>query len=91
MGADGVHVGQTDMPAREARRLLPKDSILGVSVSNIDQARTVLQDSVADYIGIGPIWYTASKTLTTDLLGPRGASEILDEIPKSSIRTVAIG
>lgn len=52
VGADGVHVGQDDIPARLARRLLGADKILGVSVKTVDEARQAEADG-ADYLGAG--------------------------------------
>jgi thiamine-phosphate pyrophosphorylase len=59
-GADGVHVGQEDLPAEEARRILGDGKIVGVSTHNIDQARRAVADG-ADYIGVGPIFKSATK------------------------------
>lgn len=57
-GAAGVHVGPEDLPAAVVRRLLGPDRIVGVSVGNDAEA---LQASDADYVGIGPVYATASK------------------------------
>ena len=67
--ADGVHIGQTDMPYDVACRLLGNGKIIGLSVSNKKQA--VKKDAqAADYIGISPIFSTNTKT--TDLARPLG-------------------
>lgn len=58
--ADGVHVGQTDLPAREVRKLIGPDKILGVSTHNLDHARQAVLDG-ADYIGVGPIFKSPTK------------------------------
>jgi thiamine-phosphate pyrophosphorylase len=58
--ADGVHVGQHDLPAVEARKLIGPDRILGVSTHQIEQARRAVRDG-ADYIGVGPIFKSATK------------------------------
>ncbi len=58
--ADGVHVGQDDMPASLARKLIGRDKILGVSAENVDQARAAIADG-ADYVGAGAIFTTATK------------------------------
>jgi len=58
--ADGVHVGQGDLPAREARKLLGVKRIVGVSTHRIEQARAAVEDG-ADYIGVGPIFPSATK------------------------------
>ncbi|KAG6337093.1 hypothetical protein ID866_2004 [Astraeus odoratus] len=70
--ADGVHLGQTDMPVHVARALLPQNAIIGVSCNNIDHVRKAVEDRV-DYIGIGPIWLTNTKKLTSPVVGVRGA------------------
>ena len=59
-GADGVHVGQGDLPARDVRKLLGRDRILGVSTHNVEQARRAVLDG-ADYIGIGPVFRSPTK------------------------------
>lgn len=88
--ADGVHLGQTDMPVSIARSMLPKGSIIGVSCNNIDQAETALKDG-ADYIGIGAVWGTVTKTLTSPIIGVRGVGEILHKLDGSKVKAVAIG
>ncbi|WP_282111574.1 thiamine phosphate synthase [Maribacter stanieri] len=67
--ADGVHIGQTDIPYAVARRLLGKSKIIGLSVSNKEQAEQP-NAQAADYIGISPIFSTNTKT--TDLAQPLG-------------------
>ena len=69
--ADGVHIGQTDMPYDVARRLLGNSKIIGLSVSNKEQAEQ-RDAQAADYIGISPIFSTNTKT--TDLAQPLGIS-----------------
>ena len=58
--ADGLHVGQDDMEASEARRLLGPDRILGVTAKTVDQARAA-QAAGADYLGSGAIFGTSTK------------------------------
>jgi len=67
--ADGVHIGQTDMPYAVARILLGNSKIIGLSVSNKEQAEQP-NAQAADYIGISPIFSTNTKT--TDLAKPLG-------------------
>lgn len=90
MGADGVHVGQSDMPARTARSILPKNSILGVSSNTPTEAATAVADG-ADYIGIGPIWSTATKKDIKNVLGVRGVGPVLDALEGTAIKSVGIG
>ena len=59
--AAGVHIGQDDMPARVARRLIGDKKILGVSASNFEQAMKAYKDG-ADYLGIGAMYTTDTKT-----------------------------
>ncbi len=59
-GADGLHLGQKDLPIPVARKLLPIDIILGCSVTTVDQA-TAAESSGADYIAVGSIYPTSSK------------------------------
>lgn len=65
-GADGVHVGQDDMNAREARAILGKDKIIGVSAHSVEQAQLAEQCG-ADYLGVGAVHSTGTKTNTTPL------------------------
>ena len=60
-GADGVHVGQDDMSAKEARRILGADKIIGVSAHDPDEAKKAYADG-ADYLGCGAMFSTATKT-----------------------------
>jgi thiamine-phosphate pyrophosphorylase len=57
--ADGVHLGQTDLPIDEVRRLAP-DLWIGISTHNLDQVRAAC-DAGADYLGFGPVFATATK------------------------------
>ena len=58
--ADGVHLGQDDLPVAGARKVLGKDRIIGVSTHGMDQARKAVKDG-ADYIGVGPVYPTQTK------------------------------
>lgn len=59
--ADGVHVGQSDLPAEVVRKMIGHDKILGVSASNLPQA-VVAREMGADYLGIGAMFATDTKT-----------------------------
>jgi thiamine-phosphate pyrophosphorylase len=59
-GADGVHLGQDDLPVADARKILPPDMIIGVSTHSPDEARRAV-DAAPDYIAIGPVFDTSSK------------------------------
>lgn len=90
IGADGVHIGQTDMPLAVARRLLPPTTVIGVSVNNAEQAKRAIEDG-ADYVGIGACYDTSTKKLTEPTLGPRGIAAVLGVLHESGVRSVAIG
>jgi thiamine-phosphate pyrophosphorylase len=74
-GADGVHVGQSDMDYRDARRLLGPDAIVGLSVTNRRQADEAASLD-ADYLGVGPIFPTATKTDTAAVCGIEGLASL---------------
>ncbi len=59
-GADGVHLGQTDLPCAEVRRLVGRQLIVGVSTSKLDEAKRAQRDG-ADYCGVGPMFNTSTK------------------------------
>jgi len=61
--ADGVHIGQSDMPYEIARKLLGPDKIIGISVENLDEVKKANEIDV-DYIGVSPIFSTPTKTNT---------------------------
>ena len=71
VGADGVHVGQDDLPCRTVRQISGPDMLIGVSVSALDEAIRAEQDG-ADYLGVGAMFPTGTKTdaevITVDLL-----------------------
>lgn len=68
VGADGVHVGQDDLPVAEVRRLVGPDMIIGLSTHSPEQARAAVTAG-ADYIGVGPIFATQTKE---DVVAPVG-------------------
>ena len=84
--ADGVHVGQDDLPAREARRLLSPGMILGVSTHDENQAR-LARDDGADYVAVGSMFPTGSKA-GFRLVGPDLVRRVRPEI---RVPLVAIG
>ena len=78
-GADGVHVGQEDLPATEARKIMGAGKIVGVSTHTLDQARQARLDG-ADYIGVGPVF--PSSTKPRDILpGLPFARQAVEQIP----------
>ena len=61
--ADGVHVGQTELSVKDARRIVGPDKLVGVSTHTIEEARRAVLDG-ADYIGVGPVFATSTKQFT---------------------------
>ncbi|MCP1224609.1 thiamine phosphate synthase [Sebaldella sp. S0638] len=88
MAADtaGVHVGQDDMPAREVRKLIGENKILGVSVSNVKEALEAERNS-ADYLGAGAMFLTRTKSDAKYV----GINELEKIKLKTKIPVVAIG
>ena len=75
IGADGVHIGQHDMDPRRARSLLGPDAIIGLSIETIEQARAAASLDV-DYLGVGPVFATATKTDAAPPLGLAALAQI---------------
>lgn len=71
--ADGVHVGQDDLAVNRTREMIGKNKLLGVSVHSLEEAQAAARNG-ADYVGMGPIFGTASKA---DAKEPAGVKEIL--------------
>ena len=87
-GAHGVHLGQDDMPPEAARRLLGDEAVIGYSTHTIEQAKGALTLPV-DYIAIGPIFETATKTDTSQTLGLDGLRAVREAV--GNFPLVAIG
>lgn len=79
VGADGVHLGQDDLPPRAARPLLRSGMILGRSTHGVEQARAALAEG-ADYIAVGSMFPTATKP-DFELVGPDLIRKLRPEIP----------
>ncbi len=73
--ADGLHIGQEDMPCNIARKILGNDKIIGLSVESFDQALEANNLDV-DYIGISPVFVTGTKPELTSALGLAGIRKI---------------
>ena len=84
--ADGVHLGQDDANAAQARQLLGKDKIIGVSAHNVQEALQAVQDG-ADYLGSGAVFGSGTKT-NVSTLPMQTLREICNAVP---IPVVAIG
>ncbi len=85
--ADGVHLGQTDIPIKEARRLVGDDMIIGASVDNVEEAVKAVEDG-ADYLGVGAIFNTSTKP---DAEQGIGLDAIYDIKKAVDVPVVAIG
>ena len=86
IGADGVHVGQSDMEALDVRKVLGDDKIIGVSAQTVEQAE-LAEKHGADYLGVGAVFPTGSKNDATEV-----SFETLQEICEHvHIPVIAIG
>ena len=88
--ADGVHLGQDDIPVKEARKLLGMDRIIGLSTHNIEEALEAEQLG-ADYISFGPIFKTLTKKDARVPGGTQGLKKVSHALKDSNIPIVAIG
>lgn len=85
--ADGVHIGQSDMPYEDARRLLGAEKIIGLSVENFEDLERANALDV-DYVGISPVYGTPTKSDTAE---PFGLEGLRRAVAMSAHPTVAIG
>ena len=90
--ADGVHLGLSDMPIREARQLLGEQYLIGGTANTAEQAASHYRQS-ADYIGCGPFQFTETKRNLAPILGLDGYRTIVHHLDEELIRVpiVAIG
>ncbi|HKX84681.1 MAG TPA: thiamine phosphate synthase [Pyrinomonadaceae bacterium] len=88
VGADGVHLGQNDLPPVEARKLLGAKAIIGYSTHNIDQAKQASYLPI-DYLAIGPVFTTSTKPNADPVVGLEGVQAVRNLANNLSI--VAIG
>ncbi len=86
--ADGVHLGQDDMPPERARSILGDNAIIGFSTHSIEQARSAMSLPV-DYIAFGPIFRTQTKENPDEVVGLKGLRDVRNAI--GSLPLVAIG
>ncbi|HWQ50752.1 MAG TPA: thiamine phosphate synthase [Terriglobales bacterium] len=84
--AEGVHVGQDDMPCAIARRILGEDKVIGVSVHTLEEAKRAIEDG-ADYIGIGAVFMTSTKQVSRAMT----KDEVLNILENADIPACAIG
>ncbi|MFB3892862.1 MAG: thiamine phosphate synthase [Phycisphaerae bacterium] len=85
VGADGVHLGQGDLPVAEVRRLLRPDAVVGRSTHSIEQAKAAVNEGV-DYISVGPMFPTRTKDRP-----PVGVGLLKEAVAAITIPIVAIG
>ncbi len=86
VGADGVHLGQEDLPLHEARKIIGHEKIVGISTHSIEEA-TEAELEGADYIGFGPVFSTSTKQAGR----PKGIGELKKINATVRIPVVAIG
>ncbi|MBS4022909.1 MAG: thiamine phosphate synthase [Dethiobacter sp.] len=86
--ADGVHVGQDDLPPAEIRKITGEKMIIGLSTHSPEQARRAVAEGVADYLGVGPIYKTETKKDVGDPVGLAYLEYVAANIP---LPFVAIG
>lgn len=87
VGADGIHIGQDDLPIRQARQLVGDRMLIGLSTHSPEQARVAVMEG-ADYIGVGPIYRTDTKK---DVCAPVGLDYVRFAAQNITIPWVAIG
>ena len=87
VGADGVHLGQSDMPLEMARKIAGPSMLIGISAES-DQDAIEAENGGADYLGVSPIYATPTKTDTAPPLGLQGLREIKNRV---KIPLVGIG
>ena len=86
--ADGVHLGQDDLPPAEARKILGENAIIGFSTHNIEQAISAVRMPI-DYLAIGPIFATSTKENPDEIVGLEGLTKVRAAVGDFPI--VAIG
>ncbi|CAK7269076.1 thiamine biosynthetic bifunctional enzyme [Sporothrix epigloea] len=90
---EGVHLGQDDIDVPTARKMLGADAIIGVTASTLDEAVTACRDG-ADYLGLGTVFATSTKTNAKHLVGTPGIQRMLQALVEAGfghIPTVCIG
>jgi len=90
IGADGVHIGQQDMDYQLARKLLGPGALIGLSIETIEQARAAAAFDV-DYLGVGPVFATATKMDAAPPLGVVGLARVRALAPHPIVAIGGIG
>jgi len=78
-GADGVHVGQDDMTVEDARKILGRDAIVGLSIKTVSEADAAPVE-LLDYVGSGGVYVTLSKKQKSAPIGPDGLARVIDAL-----------
>jgi thiamine-phosphate diphosphorylase len=86
-GADGVHVGEEDLPVAHVRRVVGAKMIVGATMRTLEQAREAIEQG-ADYVGFGPVFATSTKALTAKA---RGLEMLAEVVRGLAAPVVAIG
>ena len=92
-GADGVHLGQDDLPPAAARKILGTSAIIGLSTHNLEQVERALNEPI-DYIAFGPVFSTATKKDTEPVTGLetlREARRLISGVPLIAIGGINVG
>lgn len=89
-GADGVHVGDEDLPPEDARRLLGPERVVGVTARDAAMARAAAAAG-ADYAGVGPVFATSTKQVNAPVLGLERLSAIARESPLPVVAISGVG
>lgn len=88
-GADGVHVGQDDMPVEDVRRLLGASAIIGLSIKNVGEAEAAPVELI-DYVGSGGVYATVSKQQKNAPIGPAGLARIIEALRRRSQKPLPV-
>ncbi|MEU4693255.1 thiamine phosphate synthase [Actinoplanes sp. NPDC023714] len=87
-GADGVHLGEDDLPVEAGRRVLGPDAVIGATCRNPTAARAAVAAG-ASYLGTGPAFATSTKDGLPPPIGPAGVAAVVDAVPGTPV--LAIG
>ena len=93
IGADGVHLGKSDMPIKEARKIVGEEFIVGGTINSFEDILFNKQTVLPNYFGCGPFRFTSTKKNLAPILGYDGYKNIINRMIENNIETplVAIG
>jgi thiamine-phosphate pyrophosphorylase len=89
-GAEGVHVGQDDMAVEDARKLLGRDAIIGLSIKTVEEAGAAPVELI-DYVGSGGVYVTLSKQQKNVPIGPEGLARVIGALHRRSPKLPVCG